>query len=117
MEALLAEYRRHASDHGAFSAQFDADGCNAAYEQLNEAFHALIQARRRRELFSLYDDSDPSVQCWAATHTLEVDEARALDKLKQIEAVDIPLISAGVKHIVREWKSGALRYFPHCEDG
>ena len=117
MESLLNQYRRHASDHKACTAEGDADRCNAAYGRLHDVFHALIRERKRNELFNLYEDTDPAVQLWAAVHTLEVDEARALDKLRQIEILGIPHVSTDVRYIIPEWKSGALRFFPHSENG
>ncbi len=47
----------------------------------------------RGELLSLYDDPNPAVQCWAAAHTLELDEAMALTKLEQLETPGIPVVS------------------------
>ena len=105
MESLLDQYRRHASDHKAYTAEGDADRCNAAYYQLQDVFHALNRERKRHELFTLYDDSDPAVQLWAAVHTLEVDGTPPLDKLRQIEVLDIPHVSCDVQYIVPEWKS------------
>jgi hypothetical protein len=116
MSSLVDEYRRHAIDHGAYLTQDDADSSNVSYDRLQDAFHAIIKARGRRELFKLYDDVDESVQCWAAAHTLEVDEGRALAKLKQLEKSENPYIRIDAEYTSREWKNGALKFFPHSED-
>jgi hypothetical protein len=55
---------------------------------------------------------DPWVQSWAAAHTLELDETRALKKLEQLTNSQIPLISSCAKHAIEEWKSGQLKFFP-----
>ena len=74
MASLLDDYRRHAFDHGAHTLEGDADAINDSYDRVQRAFISLINEGKGGELFVLYDDSDPSVQCWAAAHTLEVDE-------------------------------------------
>jgi hypothetical protein len=39
----------------------------------------------------------------AAAHTLEVDEHRALAKLRQLAVAEIPLISTEAKYTIEEW--------------
>ena len=112
MASLLDEYRRHAYDHGLFTAAGDADRINASYDRLRGAFLALAGAGQRRELFRLYDDASLSVQGWAATHTLEIDEARALAKLAEIEKSADPHASMDAEYTIREWKNGQLKFLP-----
>jgi hypothetical protein len=112
MTSLLDEYRQHAADHGVHSLEGDADASNAAYDRLQNVFVSLAREGKRNELFRLYDDVDPSVQCWAASHTLEIDEARALAKLGQLEKSGIPLVSMVAEYTIKEWKNGELRFLP-----
>jgi len=112
MTSSLDQYRRHAFDHGFHTAECNADAGSESYDHLQEAFATLVRDGRRNELFGLYDDADPSVQCWAAAHTLEVDEARALAKLEQLEKSEVPHVSMDAEYTIKEWKSGELRFLP-----
>ncbi|MCY2963553.1 MAG: hypothetical protein NT069_07875, partial [Planctomycetota bacterium] len=82
------------------------------YATLQDTFVTLARNGHLARLFELYDDNDVWVQIWAASHTLEIDEERALEKLKQLENSRVPLIATIAKHTAVEWKSGRLR-FPH----
>jgi hypothetical protein len=112
MASLLDEYRRYAIDHGVFTAEGDANGINKSYDQLRRVFISLVDEGKGNELFRLYDDVDPSVQCWAAAHTLEIDEARALVKLEQIQKSGDPHVSMDAEYTIQEWKNGSLRFLP-----
>ncbi len=113
MTSLLDEYRRHACDQGAAMLEGEGDASNSAYDRLQDALVSLIRAGRRHELFGLYDDLDPWVQSWAAAHTLEIDEARALAKLEQLQKSENPHVSSCAKFAIEEWKNGALRISPN----
>jgi hypothetical protein len=112
MTSLLDEYRIHAADHGAHTVDGDSEATNASYNQVQSAFLSLMRQGKGHELFALYDDTDPSVQCWAAAHTLEVDEARAIRKLEQLKSAGIPHVSTNAHFTIEEWKSGNLRFLP-----
>ena len=112
MSSLLDDYRRHAADHGAYMIEGEADSSNESYDRLQEVFIALVRKGRRDELFRLYDDVDSSVQCWAAAHTLEVDETRALAKLAHLEKSGVPHVGMDAEYTIKEWKNGVLRFLP-----
>ncbi len=112
MGAALETYRLNAADHARHLENGDVDASNACHDRLWEALLELTRQGRRSELFALYHDTDPSVQCWAAAHTLELDELRALDKLQELERARLPGISFDAKHTIAEWKSGNLRFLP-----
>lgn len=112
MPSTLDEYRRHAADHGAHMVECDADATNASYDRLRDVFMSLAREGKRNELFALYNDMDLAVQGWAAVHTLEVDEARALAKLAELEASQQPEISSNAKYTIQEWKLGDLHFLP-----
>ena len=110
MASLLEDYRRHAVAHGVHSFDGDYVACNAAHDAIQQIFLQLFKAGKAAELFSFYDDPDVWVQCWAAAHTLEVDEPRALAKLEQIERTGEPNVSSDAHYTIEEWKLGNLRF-------
>ena len=112
MTLWLDEYRRHAANHGVHTMEGDAAKSNESYFRLQDAFIALVGEGKRNELFRLYDDVDPCVQVWAAAHTLEIDESRALAKLEQLEKSGIPHASFDAKYTIQEWTSGNLKFLP-----
>lgn len=112
MASLIDEYRRHAADQGRFAMKDDADASDESYGRLQAAFHSLVREGKRTELFRLYEDVDPWVQWWAAAHTLEVDDVRAIAKLEQLEHSGIPLVSSGARYTIQEWENGELRFSP-----
>lgn len=109
---LLDEYRRHASNHGAFTFEGDAEPSKASYDYLQREFLSLARAGRRLKLLKLYEDADPWVQPWPAAHTLEIDEVAALAKLEELSMRKIPLVSSDAKHTIEEWTSGNLHFLP-----
>lgn len=110
MTSLLQQYKVYAADHGTHTEEGDSDATNASYYLLQKTFLELIKVGKGRELVALYDDPNPWVQSWAASHSLEIDEASALRKLAEIEAADIPLVSTSAKYTIRGWKAGQLRF-------
>src|SRR4051794_29180510 len=106
----LNEYRHHAIEHGTRTREGDAEGANASYDRLHAVLVAIDGEGRERELFSLYEDDDPWVQTWAATHTLEIDEGRALAKLEQLAKSGISHVDTGAKYTIQEWNNGNLRF-------
>ena len=49
---------------------------------------------------------------WAAAHTLEIDESKALEKLKQLESAKILHISFDAEYTIKEWIAGDLHFLP-----
>jgi hypothetical protein len=112
MTSTLEQYRRHATDHGLHMMSGDAEASNESHDRLLNTFGSLVRDGNRRELLTLYDDPNPSVQCWAAAHTLELDEAMALEKLEQLERSGIPIVSLNAEYTIKEWKNGNLKFIP-----
>jgi Domain of unknown function (DUF2019) len=106
---LLEEYRRYASEHGKHIKEADPDRSNVAHDNLHKTFLSLIAAGRGQDLILLFDDPDESVQLWAAAHSLEVDERKALEKLQAI-ADAASFVSLDAKYTIEEWRSGELRF-------
>lgn len=107
MHEDVAEYRRLviARNHALNSKEQ-----NRLYDAVIDHFRKMIAKNTDWNLFSLYDDSDPGVQCAAATHTLELDEARAIAKLTELEHKQIPLVSTTAHYCIKEFKNGKLRF-------
>lgn len=112
MTSLLDDYRQHAAAYGAHVIAGNADAGNESYDRVQRAFISLVDEGQGNELFRLYDDSDPSVQCWAAAHTLEIDEPTALAKLEELQKAGIPHISTDAKYTIVAWKKSELRFLP-----
>ncbi|ASM70975.1 MULTISPECIES: DUF2019 domain-containing protein [Roseobacteraceae] len=111
MNNLVDSYRANAELHGKFSLVGDARKTNHAYDELLKILKALISTRTDRLLFSLYEDNDLFVQLWAAAHTLELEERRAIDKLQEIAELelDAPLVSMCARYTIKGWNEGELR--------
>ena len=50
------------------------------------------------------------MQLWAATHMLEVDEKKAITKLRNLQAAGKGLVSTSAKYTILEWNEGALSF-------
>jgi len=84
MPRLINEYRHHAAEHGKNTQDGNAEATNAPFDCLQAVIVEIVGESKGRELLSLYEDEDPWVQTWAATHTLKIDEKCALAKLEQL---------------------------------
>jgi hypothetical protein len=108
MAVSLDDYRRYAVDHGKYTLQGDAEATNRGYDSLKRAFLELVDQGKARDLFRFYDDADPWVQAWAAAHTLEIHEARAIVKLHELVDAGIPHVSTDAKYTLQEWNAWRL---------
>jgi hypothetical protein len=106
----LTQYRTAAKEHGKCSLSGESDLANEAYAKLQEAFHALIAKGEDASICDLYDDPDLWVQLWAATHTLEIAENKAVVKLRHLQAARKPVLSMNAKYTLLEWEKGSLSF-------
>src|ERR1700748_3508654 len=106
----IEDYVRYAADHGKFTLDGDAEATNTAYDRLQHIFKEIVSNGEGNQLFRLYEHNDPWVQAWAASHTLELNESRAIAKLEQLKAADIPHISSGARYTLEGWKNDGLRF-------
>lgn len=109
MNDSLAKYRTNAETHGKYTLEGNSTKTNLAYDGLHNALDELISNKADKLLFSLYENSDLSVQLWAATHTLELDERRAMDKLQAIADLGASVISMSARYTIKGWMEGELR--------
>ena len=70
----------------------------------------LIKTNEVTKILELLEDEDLWVQLWAASHSLEIDEVKALKKLTEIQEAGIPLVSSSAKYTIEAWNAGELRY-------
>ena len=110
--SLLEEYRKDAILHTECTENGRYRKGNNAHDRLQETFLKIVKSGCGNDLFSFYDDENTGVQAWAASHTLELDESRALEKLRQLESADIPHISFDAKYVIEGWESEDLRFLP-----
>ncbi len=106
---LITRYRNAAITHGEGTRSGDSVKTNRAYDELGVSLKKITETGNDELLFSLYDD-DIWVQIWAAAHTLEVNEEKALTKLQVIMDAAIPLASTGARYTIQEWKRGKLTF-------
>jgi hypothetical protein len=99
-----------AVEHGRFTREGESEEGNAVFEQLTKALESLVAAGEDHLLVNLFDDADPWVQLWAATHSPEIAEDQALEKLRSLQAVKIPLTSMSAKYTIQSWSEGLLHF-------
>lgn len=110
MRNLIQEYRANAIAHGDGTMSGDRKKTNKAYGQLVKIFHEIITDKADYGLFDLYDDDNLSVQCWAATHTLEIDENRAKAKLNALSEGAFGPISLTAEYVLKGWELNQLKF-------
>jgi hypothetical protein len=110
MEGLLDEFRSAVVDHAENTYAGNADKVNEAYFKMQGVFLKLVAAGRDGALFTLYEDPEPWVQMSAAARTLELDEEKALVKLRELATTRNGLTRSTAKVIIEEWLAGNLRF-------
>lgn len=106
----IAEYKEWAVGHGEETRSGNSKGANRAYDKLAEKLGQISAASQDAELFPLYEDEDLWVQSWAATHTLEIDEQRAVGKLRELVESGDAHLRTDAFYILQEWSAGRLRF-------
>lgn len=101
-------YVRCAALHGRATDAGDWRTANAAHGELLTALAAIIDSDAHQELFELLRHDDCSVRCWAATHSLPLDEEQAIAVLKRIASGD-GFVALNAQVVLVEWGKGTLR--------
>lgn len=106
---LKEEYREIAAAHGIATLNGDYKAANSQYERLVALVPRIRSCGSSGEeaLFELTNDNNDAVVCWAATHSLSFDPARALSALEQLSQKKGP-IGFDATMVVQEWKKGSL---------
>lgn len=109
IEQLRNTYRESALRHGEATLAGDAAAANTSHDAL---VASLIQLRKHGEdgmaaLLTLLEDGSPSVRCWAATHSLPVNEARGRAVLHEVAARS-DILGLAAQTVLAEWNAGTL---------
>ena len=75
---LISEYIETARKHGEGTFSGDSVIANKAYDKLQAILIEIAKSGLDNELFTLYDYGETWIELWSATHTLEIDESKAL---------------------------------------
>ena len=110
VQQILDRYVAGAVMHGEGTDAGDADRTNAGHDQVIAALRALraLGESGHDVLSELMSHSNPSVRCWAATHSLPIDEARATEVLQDLAGTSGPC-SLDAEIVLEEWQKGTLR--------
>jgi hypothetical protein len=97
IDHLLDEFRDAAIRCGSTSDEGKVRAHNRCVDELQRVQRELAARGREAALLDLFEDDNPWVQVCAADLSLEVDEAAALEKLRQIAATGerLPSLDAG----------------------
>lgn len=109
LHSLLAQYAAAAATHGQATESGDYEKANAAYGELEASYRELSRRgpEARRALLDLMDDSDLGVRCWAASHSLEVDAARA-ERVLEVLGESNSWIGLNARTTLQQWRHGKL---------
>lgn len=107
---LISQYKAATVAHGEGTCSGDSHITNQAHDAIGTFLREIISSGKDDDLFTLYDDKDPWVQLWSATHTLEVNENKATAKLQSLADAGIPIVSMTARYTLQEWQSGSLSF-------
>ena len=113
MKDLINTYRAHAISHLEAIQNGNSKKANTACDNLIAVASELINSPDAMLLLSLLEDEDSWVQLCAATHSLKLDEAAAIAKLKQIQELEIPIASTMATYTIQEWQNEELKGLRH----
>ena len=101
-------------------ARVEAGGGSRRWNQLAERLQVLHLDLRaseegRRTISSLMADSNPTVRCWAAAHSLFWDEPTARGVLEREACDEQSIAGSDAKMVLREFNAGRLNttWEPH----
>ncbi len=108
-EEFLSKYRECAVEHGEQSIAGNSVAANKAHDQLLAILKSLCEINADGAIMSLLNDETPSVRLWAAAHSLEINEEKALTTLNKLSSAGVPIISMSARYTVQGWQNGELR--------
>ena len=104
-DRALDLYTSSAKAHGDASLEGDHKRANVSYDQLIKCFKELRKSGKSDKLLGLFNHSDPNVRLWAATHSLELDEQKAVAMLRELATAD-NFSSFSAQMILDQWEKG-----------
>ena len=109
IKVLITEYAKYAQEHGNGTENGDYIRTNKAYEGIIETYQEIIEfgEKGQQALLKLLEHNNLSVSGWAATHSLEFAEEKAIKALENI-ALSKGIIAFDAKMVLEEWRKGTL---------
>ena len=109
LEKVVAEYKLYAENHGKATLDGDSVKANINHDKIIESLHQIRQHGNEGNvaLLLLTDDTNQSVRCLAATHSLNFNERKAKKVLKKLSKEN-GIIAFNAKMVLNEWKKGTL---------
>jgi hypothetical protein len=108
IESSLNSFKIAAYNHGVATHLGDYKKANENYKSILKAVNFLKLHKSIYKLSELINDSDVSVQLWAATYLLLDNPEAALNKLKEISNDD-GIMGFNAKTTISEWQKGNLK--------
>jgi hypothetical protein len=104
----IKKYRGFARDYAEGIRKSNPNKTNRAHDALWDVLKQIVGASCDHLLFDLYSDEE----LWAAAHTLEVYETRAISKLQTLADAGIKGLSLSAEYTIKEWSGGELNFRP-----
>lgn len=101
----IEEYVRCAIEHGRATHDGDHQTANRAADRLQAIQEQVLRLGQEGEsaLAALTDNIDANVQCWAATHLLDVSPSRAQSVLQRL-AEQRGFVAFAARHTLAGWR-------------
>lgn len=109
LSRIINRYRLAAEAHGKATTCGDYKSANRNYDEMIKSLELLkgFGAEGSDALVELCEDDSDAVASWAATHTLRVDEPRALLALRRV-ASKSGIVAFGAEMVMEQWEKGEL---------
>lgn len=104
-DRLLDQYVNSAIAHGDASVDGNHNKANLNYDKIVKCFKELQKAGGSEKLLDLLRHDDASVRLWAATHSLESNEHKAVAVLHELSIAD-HFSSLSAQIVLDQWEKG-----------
>lgn len=108
LEEALGNFENSAKLHGECTENGDYKMGNKSYNSLIRSVEFLKDNNLLTKLIPFLNSPSLSVQLWASTFLLKVEEKRAVEKLKEIECAS-NAYSFTAEMTLQEWRKGNLK--------
>lgn len=109
---LVSLYAECAVKHGAATEDGDHEEANANADVVAAVFREMRRrgTESKEKLVGLLENENLSVQCWAATHSLETAPKRAQEVLERLANISNSFIGLDAEMTLEEWRAGRLKF-------
>lgn len=108
-DKLINEYAEFAAAHSKNLSNGNSDAANEAFDNLLATLKQIDASGLTKELFTLFNHPDRSVQLSAAAHTLEINPKLAIQKLNDLSK-EPGMLSFRAEMTLKEWNAGRLKF-------